>query len=208
MVDWAIENMPPSSSPAPFILEVGAGNGNLLFALHDAGYAPDRTCGVDYSADAVKLAQAIARSRRPEGTDEEDASRLSKKGPDTITFGVCDFLQDDVPVLDSMPPSEGEGSAVWDLVLDKGTFDAMALAGKDNDGRTPADEYPARVGRAVKRGGYFLITSCNFTEDELKTKFTGVETGLVYHSRIPFPTFSFGGQRGNVYSSVAFQRPI
>lgn len=205
MVDWALEAIPPDMDPSPFILEVGAGNGNLLFALHEAGYTPHRMCGVDYSSDAVRLAQAIARSRR-EAEDDGDTTERFEGDPDAITFAVCDFLQEDVPALPGMTRLEG-GSVVWDLVLDKGTFDAMAL-GTNEDGRSFADGYPLRVGRVVKPGGYFLITSCNFTEEELKNKFTSVDTGLIFHSRISFPSFSFGGKSGNVYSSVAFQKKI
>ncbi|PCH42404.1 S-adenosyl-L-methionine-dependent methyltransferase [Wolfiporia cocos MD-104 SS10] len=212
MVDWALENIPPSADSMPYILEVGAGNGNLLLALHEAGYAPDRMCGVDYSADAVRLAKAIADSRGATGEDEEDREEQAKGekgvGPEAITFAECDFLAEDVSPLSTMPSIEGEKVALWNLVLDKGTFDAMALAGKDENGRSLADNYPTRVGRVVKPGGYFLITSCNFTEEELKAKFTTEQTGLIYHSRIAWPTFSFGGKSGNVYSSVAFQKPI
>lgn len=155
MVDWALEAIPPDMDPSPFILEVGAGNGNLLFALHEAGYTPHRMCGVDYSSDAVRLAQAIARSRR-EAEDDGDTTERFEGDPDAITFAVCDFLQEDVPALPGMTRLEG-GSVVWDLVLDKGTFDAMAL-GTNEDGRSFADGYPLRVGRVVKPGGYFLIT--------------------------------------------------
>ncbi|KAH9935249.1 S-adenosyl-L-methionine-dependent methyltransferase [Amylocystis lapponica] len=183
MVEWVLVNIPLSTVPSPFVLEVGAGNGNLLFALCEAGYAAERMCGVDYSADAVRLAQAIAHARRSEG-DEDEAGG---KNPRSITFSACDFLKEEVPAL------EGE---LWDLVLDKGTFDAIALAEKGADGSAPADSYPARVASAVKPGGYFLITSCNFTEEELTSKFTRAGPRLVYHSRI----------HGNVYSSVAFQK--
>ncbi|KAI0775210.1 S-adenosyl-L-methionine-dependent methyltransferase [Trametes elegans] len=208
MVDWALENVP--TDPAPYVLEVGAGNGNLLFALCEAGYAPERICGVDYSADAVQLAQAIAKARAAphsaqDDTDEEEQSRASGAA-DEITFATCDFLQDEVPRLAGMARSDAD-AAVWDLVLDKGTFDAIALADRDECGRAPAEGYPPRIGRVVKPGGFFLITSCNFTEEELKAKFANEETGLQYHSRITWPTFSFGGQSGNVYSSVAFHKP-
>ncbi|GBE88388.1 S-adenosyl-L-methionine-dependent methyltransferase [Sparassis latifolia] len=196
MVDWALENLPPSQGDSPFILEIGSGNGNLLFALYDAGYAPDRMCGIDYSADAVRLARAIGKSR----PSEDDRGELK---PDAIAFSTCDFLAEDVPALQSLVPSR---SYLWDLVLDKGTFDAVALAGRSEGGAAPADSYPCRVTRVVKPGGYFLITSCNFTEEELRTKFANAETGLTYHSRIAFPTLSFGGKSGNVYSSVAFRK--
>ncbi|OSD06572.1 S-adenosyl-L-methionine-dependent methyltransferase [Trametes coccinea BRFM310] len=205
MVDWTLENV--STDPAPYILEVGAGNGNLLFALCEAGYDPEKMCGVDYSADAVKLAQAIGKSKASSAAAESEADEeppaLVKA--DKITFAACDFLRDEVPRLGGMEGPES-GVAVWNLVLDKGTFDAIALAGKDENGRSPADSYPARIGRVVKPGGMFLITSCNFTEDELRAKFASTETGLFFHSRIPWPTFSFGGHSGNVYSSVAFQK--
>ncbi|GJE88611.1 S-adenosyl-L-methionine-dependent methyltransferase [Phanerochaete sordida] len=185
MLDWVQDYA--SNDPAPFILEVGAGNGTLLFALHEAGYDDNRILGVDYSEDAVKLARAIGE-RRGEGCEN-------------ITFETCDFLNDVPAPLPDMDQPE------WDIVLDKGTFDAIALAEKDSEGRSPADGYPLRIGQVVRPGGYFLITSCNFTEDELKAKFGAPETGLKYHSRVPWPTFSFGGQSGNVYSTVAFQKP-
>lgn len=164
MVDWALENVP--TDPAPYILEVGAGNGNLLFALCDAGYAPHKICGVDYSADAINLAQAIAKARAVQpsaedaGDDEEDAGG-GPAGADKITFATCDFLQDEVARLSGMGAESDSDVAVWDFVLDKGTFDAIALAEKDEAGKAPADGYPARIGRVVKPGGYFLIT-CEF----------------------------------------------
>lgn len=157
MVDWALEHVLPDVNNVPHILEVGAGNGNLLFALHDAGYAADRICGIDYSADAVRLARAIAQSRSHEG--DENGNHATKK--DAITFVTCDFLREDVPLLDSMTVPEDGSSAAWDLVLDKGTFDAIALAGKDENGLSLADGYPHRVATVVRPGGFFLIT-CAF----------------------------------------------
>ncbi|KAJ7030362.1 S-adenosyl-L-methionine-dependent methyltransferase [Mycena alexandri] len=166
MVKWALEHVPPSQNPA--ILEVGSGNGTLLFALAEAGYTANLLCGIDYSADAVRLARAIA-----ETTDTGAA----------IAFAECDFLTAD-------PPSDA-----WDLLLDKGTYDAIALAEKDAGGASPG----------CAPGASFLITSCNFTEDELRASFETPETGLVYHSRIQHKTYSFGGKSGSPCSSVAFK---
>ncbi|KAI8980185.1 S-adenosyl-L-methionine-dependent methyltransferase [Trametes punicea] len=207
MVHWTLENVPTDS--APYILEVGAGNGNLLLALCEAGYLPENMCGIDYSADAVKLARAIGQSKaasvaahRRDGGGEPSGLANANN----ILFAECDFLRDEVPRSTGLASQPESDVALWDLVLDKGTFDAIALAEKDEDGSAPADRYPARIGRIVKRGGFFLITSCNFTEEELQAKFANDETGLKYHSRIPWPTFSFGGKSGSVYSSVAFQK--
>jgi hypothetical protein len=59
----------------------------------------------------------------------------------------------------------------WDLVLDKGTFDALALSQetipvprRNQDGteeleqRLPSAVYPEKVSELVKKGGFFLIT--------------------------------------------------
>lgn len=139
MVDWIRDNIPPE--PKPAILEVGSGNGALLFAIHEAGYDANHICGVDYSADAVKLARAIGHSRGD--------------GAQEVTFEACDFLRD---FPRSIRHAEGTSPAVWDLVLDKGTFDAIALGERDKNGVGPADNYPARIAQVVRPGGQFLIT--------------------------------------------------
>lgn len=154
MVDWATEYVPPAES-FPYILEVGSGNGALLFALLEAGYQPDQICGVDYSEDAVTLAKNIAKARAQDAQDSDDERSDSEEedkaiASERINFRVCDFLKEVAPSLDGQ-------SGGWDLVLDKGTFDAMALAEKDEAGRSPADAYPKRVDSAVKQGGFFLI---------------------------------------------------
>ncbi|TFK33234.1 S-adenosyl-L-methionine-dependent methyltransferase, partial [Crucibulum laeve] len=186
MIEWVEEYAPASSAPS--ILEVGSGNGTLLFGLLDAGYDASLLLGIDYSTDAVNLAKRVATTR----------------GGDGISFYESDFLNNDPPKLERMDSQEG--IAVWDLLLDKGTYDAIALGEKEETGKSPAERYPARVARLLKQGGRFLITSCNFTEDELKASFATPETGLIYHSRIQHPTFSFGGHSGSVVSSVAFEK--
>ncbi len=138
MVDWAVEHMPPSEPST--ILEVGSGNGTLLFALVDAGYNAERLSGIDYSADAVKLATSIASTRRADG----------------IHFSTCDFLNEEPALLPHMDQSSL--LACWDLLLDKGTYDAIALGEKDDQGRSPAYQYPQRAARLLKDGGFFLIT--------------------------------------------------
>ena len=47
----------------------------------------------------------------------------------------------------------------WDVVMDKGTYDAVALSEKvDKDGRRVYRRYPERIAEILKPGGYFLIT--------------------------------------------------
>lgn len=138
MVDWAVEHFPPSATSS--ILEIGSGNGTLLFALLESGYSATHMSGIDYSGDAVRLAQNIATTK--------DAS--------DILFNECDFLTQDPPLLPSMDHSSP--LAQWDLLLDKGTYDAIALGPKDEQGRSPAHNYPERAARLLKDGGMFLIT--------------------------------------------------
>ncbi|KAI6042850.1 S-adenosyl-L-methionine-dependent methyltransferase [Pisolithus marmoratus] len=177
MVDWAVRNVPPKNNLS--ILEVGSGNGTLLFALADAGYAADMLLGIDYSEGAVTLASSIAQTRSHEG----------------IQFHRCDFLNDEPPLLSDKHAAD---NGAWDLILDKGTFDAIALMQKDNQGEAPVDGYPMRVARLLKPGAHFLITcqsqsechidplssysltACNFTEAELQEKFVTPATGLHY----------------------------
>ena len=90
MIDWVTENVP--LQPAPSILEVGSGNGALLFALQEAGYSAQQMCGVDYSEDAVKLARAIGKSRAG--------------GAENVTFDICDFLHDRPGPLSGAPKLE------------------------------------------------------------------------------------------------------
>ena len=174
MVEWTQEQVP--TSRAPFIFDVGTGNGQMLFSLAEAGYDQKQMLGVDYSEDSIRLAKLVAESR----------------GVTDISFAVADFLHGDFTKLSSMSSSE----VAWDLVLDKGTFDAIALSAVDGDGRAPKDIYPSRAAQLLKPGALLLITcelrltvkvrshllntACNFTEEELKTAFAIPETGLVY----------------------------
>lgn len=185
MKNWALKHVLPTSDP--FIVEIGVGNGNLLFALLEEGYNAKRMAGVDYSPDAIRLARSIAQTKEAED----------------ITFESSDFLNDDLLKLDGM---DGCG---WDLVLDKGTYDAMALAERDETGKKPCDVYPCRVAAVLKPGGYFLITcqymntfdrlvisdlnvACNFTYDELIRIFATQETGLTFQFVFLLNTMSSG----------------
>lgn len=138
MVEWSLVNIPPSTNPS--VLEIGSGNGTLLFRLLDAGYDPARISGIDYSPGAVALSTQIAQTR----------------GGSMISFGECDFLKDDPPIPQNLRLASRID--VWDLILDKGTYDAIALGQKDDQGRSPSIHYPSRAARLLKPGGYFLIT--------------------------------------------------
>ena len=140
MVDWIVEHYPIATdlTESPSILEIGCGNGTLLFAAYEAGYNPKKIYGIDYSDNAISLAKSIA-------------SRKETEDGTSIQFTVCDFLTEDLP-------RDDETSGGWDLILDKGTFDAISLGNKDEDGHAPHRQYPQRLSALMKPGGRFLIT--------------------------------------------------
>lgn len=175
MHTWALKNL-PTNTPSPLrILECGSGNGTLLLSFlpeatgssdeesdsedeaEGSGSRSFHLTGIDYSEDSIALSKRI-----------EDARRASLETPcDTVVeWRVGDLLNDSY-------------DETWDLVMDKGTYDALSLSDEvvNGTGKLPSLLYPEKIAQLVKEGGSFLITSCNFTEDEIKKRFGRKEIG-------------------------------
>ncbi|KAK7205476.1 hypothetical protein BZA70DRAFT_159544 [Myxozyma melibiosi] len=178
----------PFTRTATTTLDLGTGNGHLIFRVRaECGFMA-RLCGIDYAETSVTFANQILAKKIEEGAIE-DAER-------NISFARMDFL--------TLPEEkENEG---WDLVLDKGTLDAIALNREPVlDGKTGVQLYPTAVrDKLVRVGGIVLITSCNFTEPEL-LKIMDIE-GFEPWETIKYPVYEFGGVKGQSISSVAFKR--
>lgn len=189
----------------PLILDLGTGNGNMLSLLREEGEFTGLMVGVDYSAQSVELAGRL------HGNDGEEG------GPNT-RFEVLDILDStvDYSALDWFP-RENQG---FDIVLDKGTFDAISLSEQEDEvcdasGRRQRvrifETYPSAVKRLTRPGGFVIVTSCNWAEEELITWFTapkqddGTDMFTVF-DRVEYPKFRFGGQEGQGVCTVCFQR--
>ncbi|KAL1971082.1 hypothetical protein VTN77DRAFT_33 [Rasamsonia byssochlamydoides] len=121
----------------------------------------------------------------------------------------------------------------FDIVLDKGTFDAVSLSedviddvandvaadekrGLKRVKRRVCERYPRIATKLVRKGGFLVVTSCNWTEDELIRWFTAKnpdgkgeveeDDGLYVWDRIEYPRFRFGGQEGQGVCTVCFRR--
>lgn len=175
------------------MLDLGCGNGSLLFALRDEDWT-GRALGVDYSPQSVALAKQVATSKQEEA--EEDSSTA-------VEFDEWDVIAGPFSTV-----LNGEQVDGWDVVLDKGTFDAISLSDeKDGQGRRLCEGYRDRVLQLVKKGGIFLITSCNWTETELKSWFERTAgEGFEVVGRVEYRSFSFGGVKGQTISTLCFRR--
>lgn len=196
------------------VLDLGTGNGSMLFRLREGDEDEDEDdntenedteiqtgtqekahrrfggimLGVDYSQRSVELARRIALDK--------------ELGPDSsapVSFETWDLINaSPITILTKCPTG-------FDIVLDKGTFDAISLSdATDSQGRRICEGYKERVIPLVKDGGIFLVTSCNWTEEELKGWFDGGEFELV--GSIAYKSFSFGGKKGQSVSSTCFRR--
>ncbi|RYP71677.1 hypothetical protein DL771_004628 [Monosporascus sp. 5C6A] len=243
MIGFLLESGPELLLPGPdrdgrrgaSFLDLGTGNGSLLLGLRDAGCAARRMLGVDYSARSVEFARRVAAARAAEGR-AGDGEGHDGRGERVAEFQLHDILRDDPRNLLTDAQEAG-----WDVVLDKGTFDAVSLSaeeeeedgggGGQGEGRSEGarggaattracEAYPRRVLPLVRPGGLFLVTSCNWTEDELRRWFLGddavvasttdaattkegkEEWGFEQVGRVEYPSFSFGGVKGQTISDM------
>ena len=176
----------------------------MLFLLREDGGFEGHMLGVDYSAGSIELCRRLAASKGFLLRDSE-VGEGRVKGEGGMEFAEWDILHSPLP---SSWTQTG-----FDVVLDKGTFDAISLSAEtDERGRRVCEGYRDRVEALVRRGGVVVVTSCNWTEEELVGWFEGVdgngdgESGLESCGRVDYPTFRFGGSQGQSVQSVVFRR--
>ena len=162
----------------------------MLFELCDEDDDGQRWCGemigVDYSEASVRLARRIAAQRQYQ---EDDAAVPSFEHWDLLQSPPRDWLRDG-----------------FDVVLDKGTFDAISLMTYENSSQHPCEIYRRKVTPLVKRGKFLFVTSCNWTRDELVDWLATDGSELDLHDEAKYPTFTYAGQTGQTIVTLVFQR--
>lgn len=140
--------------------------------------------GVDYSPASVELARKIGEQRGLEPA---------------VRFEEWDLL--------GAEPGDWLGSG-FDAVLDKGTFDAISLMPQTEGQEHSCETYRRKVEPLIKKGGLLVLTSCNWTKEELFSWFTpeGGNNALEYFAEAKYPSYTFGGQTGQSIVTVAFRR--
>merc|ERR1712156_867642 len=177
MVRWLEKNTDPESK----IIDLGCGNGMMSIELYEAGF--HNVDGVDYSQHAIDLAKKLAQD-----SDIDD-----------VNFFQCDILSQ---------PLEEELLNKYKVCVDKGTYDAISLC-KDNASemrklyRSAVHQMLSVSEKTGQSAGLFFITSCNWTEDELKTFFS---THFSVKTVLPTPKFQFGGVTGSTVTSIVFEK--
>lgn len=131
--------------------------------------------GVDYSEEGIELSTKIAKDQNH-----------------NIEFKVADLLS-----ADSIS-SLGR----FKICHDKGTYDAVSLMESPKE---KCAAYTQSVSNLMEPDGLFIITSCNFTEDELIESFAGT---FIKHASIPTQVFRFGGKTGNIVTSIVFKKQL
>ena len=160
----------------------------MLFLLRDEGGFEGKMIGVDYSAQSIELCE-----KRLHGLLKSDLDRWNN-----MEFALWDIMS---------TKTANEWMESWDVVLDKGTFDAISLSEeKDSQGRRLCEGYREKVEALVKPGGMLVVTSCNWTEGELRGWLGIGELEAV--GRVDYHVFKFGGQTGQSISTVCFRRKV
>ncbi|KAL4923676.1 putative S-adenosylmethionine-dependent methyltransferase [Aspergillus undulatus] len=231
---------PEAKHSQPTILDLGTGNGSMLALLRKRGGFAGDMVGVDYSGKSVELARELQDRRGheayqtdPEDEDESDFEEENENEQDDDGAESVDewdpILFSEWDILSPSTPSDLQNKAVswfpydkggFDIVLDKGTFDAVSLMAEKSE----TERYPGIAGGLVRRGGFLVVTSCNWTEEEVVRWFTGARLvgvdakaedegensngngKLVVWGRVQYPRFRFGGQEGQGVCTVCFQR--
>nr|XP_055102183.1 EEF1A lysine methyltransferase 2 isoform X1 [Symphalangus syndactylus]XP_055102190.1 EEF1A lysine methyltransferase 2 isoform X1 [Symphalangus syndactylus] len=178
------------------VLDIGTGNGVFLVEL----FAYDVCCGLDFFGLSYLVFTELFASAKfgfsnITGIDyspsaiQLSGSIIEKEGLSNIKLKVEDFLNLSTQL------------SGFHICIDKGTFDAISL--NPDNAIEKRKQYVKSLSRVLKVKGFFLITSCNWTKEELLNEFS---EGFELFEELPTPKFSFGGRSGNSVAALVFQK--
>ncbi|XP_049456410.1 EEF1A lysine methyltransferase 2 [Epinephelus fuscoguttatus] len=149
------------------------GTGNGAFLVELAKEGYTNLTGIDYSPASIELSRNVLQMEDVTG----------------VTLKEMDFLN-----------CRGELKG-FDLCIDKGTFDAISL--NPDNSKEGKKLYVQILKDALKDQGFFSITSCNWTKEQLLERFS---EGFEFVQELPTPSFQFGGKTGNSVAALIFKR--
>ncbi|TDH01360.1 hypothetical protein EPR50_G00179760 [Perca flavescens] len=149
------------------------GTGNGAFLVELAKHGYRNLTGIDYSSASVELARTI----------------LHTEGLTDVTVKEMDFLN-----------CHGDLKG-FDVCIDKGTFDAISL--NPDNSKEGKKMYLKVLKDALKDKGFFAVTSCNWTKEQLLDRFS---EGFDFVQELPTTSFQFGGKTGNSVTALIFKR--
>lgn len=182
------------------VLDIGCGNAAALIYLAQE-YGFEQLFGVDYSEAGIALAKKVA---------------LKDETTEHIQLFVLDLTD-----LNSFFMRHKDGAPLkYDVLFDKGTFDAICL----NEDKHMRNRYVAAIMSMMTPSSYFIITSCNWTQQEIVQIFESMSCfdaraaenlelaqlqpapmSLKLFKVLKHPEFSFGGRSGSTVATVAFK---
>ncbi|XP_076835128.1 EEF1A lysine methyltransferase 2 [Brachyhypopomus gauderio] len=149
------------------------GTGNGVFLVELAKQGFTNLTGIDYSGASIQLTRSIL-----EGEGLTDIKVLEQDflalGPELKGFDVC---------------------------IDKGTFDAISLSLEGQE--VSKQRYVTSLRAALKPHGHFIITSCNWTREQLLKIFS---PGFDVVQELPTPRFQFAGVTGNSVTALVLRK--
>ncbi|XP_054712988.1 EEF1A lysine methyltransferase 2-like [Uloborus diversus] len=171
IVNWLLQNEVGKKSS---ILDVGCGNGYTLICLGKHGF--EDLAGIDYVENAILLARNVAKENNIK-----------------VKLEAADFLQ----------PSSSSNilNHTYDIIIDKGTFDAVSLNPNENESKKK--QFCKQVNHLLSQDGYFLLFSCNWTKEELLNIFKDF---FSLYDEIEIPSIGFGGKTGQTVTAIILRK--
>jgi len=83
--------------------------------------------------------------------------------------------------------------------------EAISLMPQTEGEEHSCETYRRKVEPLLATGGFLVVTSCNWTKEELLSWFTPADGRLKFFADAKYPSFTFGGQTGQSIVTVAFR---